>query len=86
MADTFESFAAALDSPARNAAAVTPGATALTNVARALYVGTSGDVEVTMKGGGDVVFNSVPAGFVLPVVVTHVLSGSTTASNIVALW
>ena len=85
MADDFSSFSEALDSPADNAAAVTPGSSALSHATRALYVGTTGDVIVTMVGGGDVTFASVPAGAILPIRVTHVL-GTSTASDIVALW
>jgi hypothetical protein len=70
--------------PASNAAAVTPGAGALAATTRALFVGTGGDVTVTMEGSGSVVFTNVPDGTVLPIKVTHVTAA--TASDIVALW
>lgn len=85
MADKFAGYTPTLESPSGNAAAVTPGATELANTARALYVGTEGNVVVTMLSGDDVTFASVPAGMILPIRVTHVLAG-TTASNIVAIW
>lgn len=83
MADAFEAHNSGLDSPARNAAAVTPGATALDNVTRALFIGGAGDVTVTMKGGGSVTF-AAGDGAILPIVVTHVTAA--TATGIVALW
>lgn len=70
--------------PAENAAAVTPGAGALSNTTRALYIGVAGDITVTMAGGGSVSFAAVPAGTVLPIAVTHVTAA--TATSIVALW
>lgn len=87
MADAFANAGPNLDSPAFNAAAVTPHNTnALANVSRALYVGSGGDVAVTMKGGGDVTFVAVPDGAVLPISVTHVKVTGTTATDMVALW
>lgn len=56
---------------------------------RALYVGTSGNLTVLMAndygGTSQVTFTNVPAG-VFPVQVTRVVSATTTALNIVALW
>jgi len=86
MADLFNAFGPDINAPAGYAAVVTPGATALDFVTRAIYVGAAGDVEVTMLGGGDLVFTSVPAGTLLPIRATHVLSGSTTAAVVIALW
>jgi len=85
MADAFAGYTPKMESPAQSAAAVTPGASPLGNTSRALYIGGAGDLVVTMADGGDVTFAGVPAGFILPIRVTHVLA-STTATNIVALW
>lgn len=75
-----------LDQPAKHAALVTPSdSTDLTVTARALLVGTSGDIKVTTAGGDTLVIPSVPAG-VLPLRVSRVWSTSTTASNITALY
>lgn len=62
---------------------VTPGNNPLTELPRALWVGTGGDVSVTMDGE-DVTFTNVPDGTMLMVRPSHVLS-STTASDIVAV-
>jgi hypothetical protein len=85
MADEFATNSDSLIAPAQDAAAVTPSATALANVTKGIYVGTAGDLAVTMLGGDDVTFASVPAGSILPIRVTHVLEAST-ADDIVAFW
>lgn len=86
MADDFEKNTNGLESPAVAAVAVTPNdSTALTKTSRAVYVGGAGNLTVTMADGVDVVFNSVPAGFILPIRVTYVKSTGTTATNIVSM-
>lgn len=66
--------------------AVTPSDTVdLAVIARALYIGTTGDLEVVMASGETVTFSSVPVG-ILPVQVKRVKVGATTASNILALY
>lgn len=61
--------------------AVTPGSSALPFTTTALYIGTAGNVTVTMPGGGSVTFGN--ASGLLPVRVTHVTAA--TAGDIVAL-
>ena len=79
------------------AAAVTPGATTATipsistaagsgNNGCVLYVGGAGDVQVITVGGDNVTFVGVNAGTFLPVLVKQVVSTSTTATSILALW
>jgi len=51
---------------------------------RALYVGVSGDVRVTMKGGTVLDFTAAPVG-TLPICVTRVHATGTTATSILAL-
>jgi hypothetical protein len=73
--------------PAENAAAVTPhDSNDLTNVARALYVGTTGNIKIITAGGDTVTLNSVPAGAIIPVRVKRVFSTGTSASNIVSIF
>lgn len=88
MADTWNANAAGLDSPAENAAAVTPhDSNELANYSRALYVGGAGNVCVTLVGTGTaIVFVGVPAGTILPIRCKLVKSTSTTATSIVNLW
>jgi hypothetical protein len=85
MADAFASHATPLTGPADSAAEVTPGASALAFVTRGIYVGGTGDLTVTMLGGGDVTFVDIAAGVTHPIRATHIL-GSSTATDIVALW
>ena len=79
------------------AAAVTPGATTATipsistgdgsgNNGCVLYVGAAGDVQVITVGGDNVTFVGVNEGTFLPVLVKQVVSTSTTATSILALW
>lgn len=73
--------------PAEHAEAVTPhDTTTLTNLCRALYIGTTGNVAVLTAGGETVTFTAVPAGTILPIRCQRVNSTNTTASNIVAIW
>lgn len=85
-ADVLSGQPYSLDSPASNAAAVTPNDSAdLTVVTRGLWVGGAGTVVATMRGGGDVTFSGIPAGTLLPISVSRVKTAST-ATLIVALW
>lgn len=77
--------------PATKARAVTPSDTkdATTRIdARALYVGTTGDLTVVMKDDPTdtgVLFKTVPVG-TIELSVKYVLSTGTTATNLVALY
>jgi hypothetical protein len=54
--------------------------------ARALYVGTGGDVALENASGDAVIFVGVPSGAFMPVYTARVLATDTTASDIVALF
>lgn len=73
--------------PATGAASVTPHDTnqLAGGTCRALYIGTTGNVKVTMANGNEVTFSSVAVG-ILPISVKLVWSTGTTASNILALY
>lgn len=89
--DTYRGFTPSLEASATNAAAVIPHDTnQLPYVTRALYIGTAGDVKVTMAGqpgypGADVVFPNVPVG-IFSIRARRVFATGTTADDIVALW
>jgi hypothetical protein len=71
--------------PATRYAAVTPNDSTVVN-ARALYVGTAGNLALKADANAaTVTFSNVPAGTVLPVGAWFVMA-ATTASNIVALY
>lgn len=80
-------FQAGLESPATNAAAITPNnSTDLAYTTRGIYVGGSGNLVVDMTSGQtSVTFSNVPAGVILPIRVTRVRTAST-ATNLVALY
>ena len=71
-----------------NAAAIAPNdSTPLGFVTRGIYVGGTGDVTVTMKGGQTTItFKAVPVGTVLRVRASLVNATGTSATNLVALW
>jgi hypothetical protein len=56
----------------------------------ALYIGTSGDLEVQPVGndaGNTIVFRNIPSGSFLPVIVSAVISGgNSTAQDVVAYY
>lgn len=77
---------ATLDGPAGNAATVsTSDSTDLGVMTRAVWVGGTGDLKVTMKGGQTVVFSSLTVGW-HPLRVARIWATGTTATNIVAVW
>ena len=73
--------------PAVTAVAITPadGANLAVTPTRAIYVGTTGNLNVDMADGSTVLFSSVPVGM-FPIQVVRVRSTSTTASNLVAIY
>ncbi len=72
--------------PATKAAVVTPlDSSDLTDKSRAIFIGGSGNLKVEMFGGDIVTFVGMLAGQIYPIAVTKVFSGSTTATNIMAL-
>lgn len=77
-----------IDSPAANAAAVTPSdVTVFAPATRGLYIGATGDVAVNMLTTvAAILFKAVPAGTILPIAVTAVKATGTTATQIIALW
>lgn len=87
MADAFSGYTPSLTSPYADGAAVTPHDTnELSTYSRALYVGTGGDLVVTLRSGNDVTLTGVVSGSLLRLWCTKVKSTGTTASDIVALW
>jgi RNase P/RNase MRP subunit p29 len=60
--------------------------TTIPNTGCVLYVGGAGNVNLVTIDGDTVLFNAVPAGSFLPIQVKQVLSSSTTATLINALW
>lgn len=53
---------------------------------KALFITVGGNVNVNLAGGGTAVLTTLVAGQILPIAVTRVLSTSTTATGIKALY
>jgi len=70
---------------AHGAVAVTPNDSTELPVTRALFIGTSGDVEVVMADGQHVTFVNIANATMLPIQVQKVMA-LTTASDILALY
>lgn len=77
----FKNFTVSPESPALDAFVITPGATALAVVPRALLIGGAGTITVTTWRGTSITL-TVSEG-ILPLVVTHVTAA--TATNIAGL-
>lgn len=71
---------------ARGSAVVTPHDTNTFRTARALFVGTGGNIKVKMPDGSTPTFTNVPSGYQLDVQCYMVYATGTTASNIIALY
>lgn len=72
--------------PGEHAAAVTLSDSAVLDpTPRAIYVGTGGNLKVTMRGGEVVTFTNLVVGW-HPIRPKVLWSTGTTASNIVAIW
>ena len=86
MPDRFAAHASSLDAPADTAFAIAPNdASDLAETTRALYIGSTGSVAVTMAAGGDVTFANLPGGTILPVRLRRVRATGTTATGLVGL-
>jgi len=88
MADQFSSNADSVSAPATRAVAVAPHDTnALTDIPKALYVGTGGDITMRgVAGTSDQLWKNVPAGTVLPFRAQYVRATGTSAADILALY
>ena len=84
--DAFQGYSPSTQSPVAHALSVSPDDGAdLTHLTRALYVGTGGDVRVTLADGGTLTFVNMVQGW-HPIRVTRVWASGTTADHIVGCW
>lgn len=87
MPATFELGPSQMQWPAIHAASITPNDSAdLAANTRGIYVGTGGDLRVTMAGGQTITFKSLTGGMVHPFCTTRVWATGTTASDIVGVY
>lgn len=85
--NSFSSFADSPMAPASRCFPITlSDSNELTEVTKAIYVGTSGDIVLKpLESAIAVIFRNVPAGTILDVRVRQVLATGTTAADIVGL-
>jgi hypothetical protein len=85
--DTFEDLTEGLDSPYVKAAAITPHNTnELTTYTRAIYVGASGNISMTLvDDSSPVTFVAAQTGAILKVRAKIVRATGTTATSLIAL-
>lgn len=88
MSDAFSSLADSVSAPATRAAAVTPhDANPLTDIPKALFIGTGGTLVARGVGGGaDTTFKNLADGALLPLRAQYVRATGTSAADIVALY
>ena len=89
MVDNFANMMTGLDSPCSHAASVSlsTGDATLGNESRGIYVGTAGDLKVTLSGGEQVTFFDLSGGVIHPIraSIVHQSTG-TDPSNIISVW
>lgn len=56
------------------------------NRSKGIYVGVTGDLNILLASGVTVLFKAVAAGIVHPISAKRIMSTSTTATDIVALY
>jgi hypothetical protein len=86
MTDRFDYTSPSLSGPAAHGFAITPNdASNLAETTRAIYVGSAGDIALTMQSGATITLVAVNSGTVLPVRAIKILATGTTAASLVGL-
>lgn len=87
ISDSFTSYQDGLTGPICDGFDITPAdATDLSDVTRAVMVGTAGDLAVVLKNGSTLTLPSLAPGVIYPVRVRRVLETGTTAAGIKGLF
>jgi hypothetical protein len=88
MADQFQNSADQVSAPATRAVAVTPhDSNPLTDIPKALFVGTGGNITMRgVNGTADQVWKNVPSGSLLPFRALYVRATGTSAADLLALY
>lgn len=85
--DRFRNSSDSVSSPARSVRAIEPGTDPLTEIPKALYVGTGGDVELrAVDDEVPAILRNVPSGTVLPVRVAQLYASGTDAADLAGLY
>ena len=76
-----------ITNPVEHGFAITPNdSTDLTEVIRAIYVGVSGDLVVTLPGGDTLTFVSLAGGMIHPIMAKRVHATGTTADELLGFY
>ncbi|MBX9730275.1 MAG: hypothetical protein K2X59_03015 [Sphingomonas sp.] len=88
MADAFSAAADQVSAPARRALAVTPhDSNPLTDIPKALFIGTGGSITMRgVDGAADQFWKNVPSGALLPFRAQFIRATGTSAADILALY
>ena len=88
MADQFSNAADQVSAPATRAVAVAPhDSNPLSDIPKALYVGTGGDITMRgVNGNADQLWKSVASGTVLPFRAQYIRASGTSAADLLALY
>jgi type 1 fimbria pilin len=88
MADNFSTLGDSPSAPSTYALAVTPhDSNALTDIPKALFVGTGGNIMMRGKNGAaDQLWKNVPSGAILPFRAQYIRATGTTAADLLALY
>lgn len=86
MHDRYTTFARGLESPVIDGFEIIPDDDAdLPEMTRAIYVGGSGSLSVTLASGTTITLEGVASGTILPLRACRLLATGTTAAHIVGL-
>ncbi len=84
--DPYAEFSNAVDGPIIGGFAITPGASDLPTVTRAVMVAGGGDLAVVLRNGDALTLPALVPGSVYPLRLTRVVVAGTTATGIVGLY
>lgn len=86
MTDRYSGHAKSLSSPADHGFPISPSDSLdLTEPTRAIYVGTGGNLAVTLLSGAELTLANIPTGSIVPIRIRRIKATNTTATNLVGL-
>lgn len=87
MANTFQALNGEVITPSNtNNLTLSGGSIEAGETGACIYVGTGGNLRVTMLGGQDITFRNLPSGAFLPIQVKKVWATGTTATDLLSLY
>lgn len=88
MADSFSSNSDSVSAPATRVVAVVPhDVNALTDIPKALFIGTGGNITMRgVNGAADLLWKNIASGAIVPFRAQYIRATGTTAADILALY